>query len=99
MAPHVIHLNFVDIITFLYKSAKTESLFGTYYTTKCTILQNVAFGRWWALKFKSAFGSSIVVYIRYGFIPETLPNLKRGLGNSTDLQIFSCVASSKHMFS
>ena len=36
MAPHVIHLNFVDIITFLYKSAKTESLFGTYYTTKCT---------------------------------------------------------------
>ena len=36
MAPQIIHLNFVDTTAFVYKSAKTEALFGTYYTTKCT---------------------------------------------------------------
>lgn len=36
MAPHVIHLIFVDITAFVYKSAKTEALCGPYYSTKCT---------------------------------------------------------------
>lgn len=32
MTPHVIHLIFVDITAFVYKSAKTEALCGPYYS-------------------------------------------------------------------